>query len=108
MNDTQFSVLIVIAPIIPFFIILLFSRRPKPCPDCGRLLPMFISPFKKTKRHWIEGGCLCPKCGCDVDTTGIKVPAGTPLRLRLLVTAIVMLPLVGGLGVVLVSFLLHR
>ena len=102
------SILFGIGPFIPFFVILLFFRHPKPCPNCGWLLPRFISPFKKTKRHWIEGGCLCPKCGCDVDTAGIKVPAGTPLRLRPLVTAIVMLPLVGGLGVVLVSFLLHR
>ena len=108
MNDTLFSALAGFAPFIPFFVILLFLKRPPPCPDCGQPLSRFISPFKKTKRHWIEGGCLCPKCGCDVDTAGIKVPAGTPLRLRLLVTAIVMLPLVGGLGVVLVSFLLHR
>ena len=108
MNSTLFSVLVGFAPFIPFFVILLSFQWQKPCPDCGQPLPRFISPFKKTKRHWIEGGCLCPKCGCDVDTAGIKVPAGTPLRLRLLVTAIVMLPLVGGLGVVLVSFLLHR
>ena len=113
MNDTLFSVLAGsvltgIIPFIPFFVILLFFRHPKPCPDCGRALPGFISPFKKTKRHWIEGGCLCPECGCDVDTAGRKVPAGSPLRLRPFVTVIVMLTLVSGLAVVLVSFLLHR
>lgn len=108
MNDTQFSVLIGIAPFIPFFIILLSFRWSKPCPDCGRLLPRFISPLKKTKRHWMEGGCLCPKCGCDVDTAGIKVPAGTPIRLRPFVTAIVMATLLCGIGVVLVSFLMQR
>jgi hypothetical protein len=56
----------------------------------------------------MEGGCLCPKCGCDVDTAGRKVPAGTPIRLRPFVTAIVMATLLCGIGVVLVSFLLHR
>ena len=109
MNHTLFAVLAGFAPFIPFFfIILLFSLRPPPCPDCGRLLPRFISPLKKTKRHWIEGGCICPECGCDVDTAGRKVPAGSPLRLRKFVTIMVLLTLVSGIGVVLVSFLLHR
>ncbi len=108
MNSTFFSVLIGFAPFIPFFVILLFFRWTKPCPDCGQLLPRFLSPLKKTKRHWIEGGCLCPECGCDVDTAGKKVTAGTPLRLRPLVTAIVMLTLLCGIGAVLVTFLLQR
>lgn len=108
MNSTFSSVLIGIGPFIPFFVILLFFRWQKPCPDCGRPLPRFISPLKLTKRHWIEGGCLCPECGCDVDTAGRKVPAGTPIRLRPFVTTIVMLTLLCGIGAVLVSFLLHR
>jgi len=108
MNSYFSSILIGFGPFIPFFVILLFFRRPKPCPDCGRPLPRFISPFKMTKRHWIEGGCICTECGCDVDTAGRKVPAGTPIRLRPFVTAIAMLTLLCGIGVVLVSFLLHR
>lgn len=108
MNSTLSSVLIGIIPFIPFFVILLRFRHPKSCPDCGRPLPGFISPFKMTKRQWIEGGCLCPACGCDVDTAGRKVPAGSPLRLRKFVTAIVMLALVSGIAVFLVSLLLHR
>ena len=107
MNSTLNSVLIGFAPFIAFFVIL-FSRRTPPCPDCGQLLPRFILPFKMTKRHWFEGGCLCPACGCDVDIAGKKVPAGTPVRFRPLVTTIVMATLVLGLGVVLVSFLLHK
>ncbi|MHC4086891.1 MAG: hypothetical protein ACYSU3_12695 [Planctomycetota bacterium] len=107
MNSTLSSFLIGFVPFVPFFVIL-FSRRPKPCPNCSQLLPRFLSPFKKTKRHWIEGGCICPECGCDVDTAGRKVPAGTAIRLRPFVTAIVMVTLLCGIGVVLVSFLLHR
>ena len=108
MNDTLYSVLIGVATFIPFFVILLSFRHPKSCPDCGRPLPRFISPFKMTKRHWIEGGCICPGCGCDVDTAGRKVPTDSPLRLRPLLTAIVMLTLIGGLAVVLLSFVLYR
>jgi len=110
MNDTLFSAMAGFAPAIAFFffVILMFFRQPKPCPDCGQQLPRFISPFKKTKRHWIEGGCLCPACGCDVDTAGRKVPAGRPLRLRPLVTVIVMATLFIGLGVILMSLLLQR
>ena len=109
MNSYFPAILVGIGHFIPFiFVILLFLQRPKPCPDCGWLLPRFLSPFKKTKRHWMEGGCLCPKCGCDVDTAGIKVPAGTAPRLRPFVKAIVMLTLLSGLGVVLFSFLLQR
>ncbi|MBW8039597.1 MAG: hypothetical protein FVQ85_06315 [Planctomycetes bacterium] len=108
MNSTLFSVLAGFAPFIPFFFILLFLQRPKPCPDCGQQLPRFLSPLKKTKRHWIQGGCICTKCGCDVDTAGRKVTAGTALRLRPLATAIVMLTLLCGIGAVLVTFLLQR
>ncbi len=110
MSSLFFSVLVGIAPFIPFFVILLFliMQQQKPCPGCGEPLPRIQSPFKMTWRHWIEGGYICLKCGCDVDTAGRKVPAGTAPRLRSVVTRIVMLTLLIGLGAILVSFLLHR
>ncbi len=76
MSSPFTSVLIGIAPFVPFFVILLFlvRRWQKPCPDCGEPLSPFASPFKMTWRHWVEGGYTCRKCGCDVDTAGRKVP----------------------------------
>jgi hypothetical protein len=110
MSSPFFSVLIGIAPFVPFFVILLFliMRRQKPCPDCGEPLSPFLSPFKKTWRHWVEGGYICLKCGCDVDIDSRKVPAGTAPRLRSVVTGIVMLTLAGVPAVLLLLFLLHR
>ena len=110
MSSPFFSVLVGIAPFAPFFVILLFCamRRQKPCPDCGEPLPRIQSPLKMTKRQWFEGGYICLKCGCEVDTAGRKVPAGTAPQLRSVVVGIVMLTLVCGLAAVLLSFLLHR
>jgi len=56
----------------------------------------------------MEGGYICLKCSCEVDTAGRKVPAGTAPRVRPFVTAIVMLTLVSGIGAFLLSFILHR
>jgi hypothetical protein len=104
------SVLVGIAPFVPFFVILVFltTRRQKTCPDCGEALPRIQSIFKMTKRQWFEGGYICLKCGCEVDTAGRKVPAGTALRLRSFVTKIVMLTVLCVIGAVLLSFVLHR
>ena len=48
------------------------------CPDCGETLPPFLSPLKKTRRMWREGGYLCARCGCETNTAGQKVTADTP------------------------------
>ena len=110
MNSPFFSVLIGIVPFIPFFVILLFCamRRQKPCPDCGEPLPRIQSPLEMTKRQWMEGGYICLKCGCEVDTAGRKVPANAPLRVGRFVTVIVTLTLLSILGLILLSLILHR
>lgn len=59
------------------FVLFLALRRVK-CPDCGDPLPIFYSPFKKTRRMWRAGGYLCPRCGCETDMAGRKVTADTP------------------------------
>jgi len=107
MNSAMLPALIGSAP---FFAILLFyvMRRQKPCPDCGEPPPGIQSAFKKAKRQWLEGGYICRKCGCEVDTACRKVPAGTAPRVRSFVTGIVLLTLAGVPATVLVSFLLQR
>jgi len=110
MSSPFYSVLIGIAPFVPFFVILLFfnMRRRKLCPDCGEPLPRIQSPLKMTKRQWMEGGYVCLRCGCEVDTAGRKVPANTAPRVGPFVIAIVALTLVSVLAVILISFILHR
>ena len=110
MSSPFFSVLVGIAPFVPFFVILLFCamRRPKTCPDCGELLPRIQSPFKMTRRQWMEGGYVCPQCGCQVDTAGRKVPANAPLRVGRFVTVIVALTLVSVIGAILLSLILRK
>jgi hypothetical protein len=110
MSSPFFSALVGIAPFVPFFVIFVFliRRRQQPCPDCGEPLPRIQSPLKMTKRQWLEGGYICPKCGCEVDTAGRKVPAGTAPQLRSFVTKIVMLTVLCVIGAVLLSFVLHR
>lgn len=69
-------------PLIPFLaalaVVLVSARRPCACPDCGAPLPLVCSPLKKTRRMWLEGGCLCLQCGCETDTAGRKIEADTP------------------------------
>jgi hypothetical protein len=59
-------------------IVLVGSRRRTGCPDCGTPLPFVCSPFRKTRRMWLEGGCICPRCGCEMDAAWRKVEAETP------------------------------
>jgi hypothetical protein len=40
---------------------------------------IFYSPFRKTRLMWREGGYHCAGCGCETDTAGRKVTAGTAL-----------------------------
>ena len=48
------------------------------CPECGDRLPVFYSPFRKTRRVWRAGGYLCARCGCETNMAGQKVTADTP------------------------------
>ena len=79
MDSSMYPVLIY----APFFIYLMHVMiRGAICPDCGERLHGLISPFKKTKRQWIEGGYVCPVCGCEVNMSGGKVPPNTPVRMN--------------------------
>ncbi len=72
----------ILLPLLPLLAVLAFvlfhqSRRVA-CPDCGALLPVLYSPFKKTRRMWRAGGYLCAQCGCETNMAGRKVTADTP------------------------------
>ena len=109
MNSLTASVLIGIGVFIPLFVVLSFLiMRRKACPDCGEPLSPFLSPLKKTWRHWVEGGYICVKCDCDVDMAGKKVPAGTGPRLRSIVTSIVLLLMLGACTGFLLLVLVRR
>jgi hypothetical protein len=54
--------------------------RRRNCPDCGRQLSAFQSPFTKTWRMWFAGGYLCRNCGCETNIAGAKVTPGTGPR----------------------------
>src|SRR5262245_22142336 len=92
----------------PFFAMLFFfgMRRPKSCPNCGESLPATQSPFSKSMRQWWEGGHTCQKCGCESDTAGRIVPAGTPPREKSIVLGISMIMLAAIPGALFVLFLL--
>jgi hypothetical protein len=63
-----------------FVFVIVFSQaaRPVTCPDCGDPMPLFYSPFQKTRRMWRAGGYLCSRCGCETDMAGRKITADTP------------------------------
>jgi hypothetical protein len=66
-------------PLLGLFAFLIFQvGRRVPCPDCGQTLPVFLSPFKKTRRIWRAGGSICTRCGCETNIAGQKVTADTP------------------------------
>ena len=92
----------------PFFALLLYYavRRGKPCPDCGEPLPTIQSPWTKTPRQWVEGGYLCPTCGCEADMSGEEVEEGTPPQRGSIVGALALLTLAAAPGVVLLSLVL--
>jgi len=100
-------------PLLPFAIFfawLFFTAiRPwKPCPDCAHPLPFFQSPLAKTKRQWIEGGCICGHCGCETDYSGAKVASGTPPRPRSIVIGVSLLALVSLPAIAMICILIIR
>jgi DNA-directed RNA polymerase subunit RPC12/RpoP len=75
----MYIILISILPLlVPLAIVLYFALHPVKCPDCGDTLPIFYSPFKRTRRMWRAGGYLCARCGCETNMAGQKVTADTP------------------------------
>jgi hypothetical protein len=100
-------------PLIPFAIFfawLFFTAiwRRKPCPDCAQSLPLYQSPLTKTKRQWIEGGCVCGHCGCETDYSGAKVASGTPPRTRSIVFGVSLLALAALPAIALICVLIIR
>jgi hypothetical protein len=76
----MFDYLIPLLPLLaPLVFVLWSALRRRDCPDCGAPLPVFYSPFRKTRRMWRAGGHLCARCGCETDTVGRKVTAGTAM-----------------------------
>jgi hypothetical protein len=77
------------------------------CPDCGGPLPVLYSPFVKTRRMWLEGGYLCPSCGCESDPAGRKVTADTrPARFPAAQAALLAILLLAGAGMATTGYLL--
>src|SRR5438552_1333062 len=77
MDGQFFAAFLPILIYTPLFVILfVLCLRRQECPDCGD--PM--SALKRTRRQWIEGGYLCPNCGCECNLAGKKVPTGAPGR----------------------------
>jgi len=72
-------ILISILPaFVPLAFLIYLALHPVKCPDCGDTLPIFGSPWKKTRRMWWEGGYRCTRCGCETNMAGQKVTADTP------------------------------
>jgi hypothetical protein len=75
----MYIILISILPaLVPLAFVLYYALHPVMCPDCGDTLPIFGSPWKKTRRMWWEGGYRCTRCGCETNMAGQKVTADTP------------------------------
>jgi hypothetical protein len=75
------SALLPLLVFAPFFLVLLcLGLRRRACPDCGGLLWGFQSPLTKTRRQWVEGGCVCGQCGCETDLAGVRVPGDRPVK----------------------------
>jgi hypothetical protein len=72
------TILIAMIVLVPFAFLLFQAFHRVQCPDCGETLPLFYSPFKKTRRMWRAGGYLCARCGCETNMAGQKVTADTP------------------------------
>jgi hypothetical protein len=78
-DDMDILLISMLPMLVPFVFLIVYGvgRAPQ-CPDCGSTLPVWVSPFKKTRRMWRAGGFLCARCGCETDFAGQKVTAATP------------------------------
>lgn len=99
----------ILLPMLPFLVFLAFllyhSFQRVNCPDCGALLPQFLSPFKKTRQMWLAGGYLCTRCGCETNLAGQKVTADTPpAPFPTLACVLVTVSLLVGVGLTTVAF----
>jgi hypothetical protein len=75
----MYIILISILPaLVPLAFLIYLALHPVKCPDCGDTLPIFGSPWKKTRRMWWEGGYRCTRCGCETNMAGQEVTADTP------------------------------
>lgn len=94
-----------------FGILLTNAMRGQTCPNCGQWLPGVVSPFRKTKRQWIEGGYVCTNCGCEMDVAGRRYAtvstAPRTSRAMISVLAISALAILMLVGVALVSTILY-
>lgn len=109
MSDPFFTVLVVLAPFAVFFVALAFGvfGRRRGCPGCGEPLPVLSSPLGKTRRMWLEGGHLCPRCGCESDRAGRRVPADAPPPALPLAQIALLALLVAGAGIAAAGSLLR-
>jgi hypothetical protein len=70
--------------VVLFMVVYSVLMSRKECPSCGAKLELYQSPFKRTKRQWIEGGLVCRNCGCELDWRGRKIETGRPIRMAIL------------------------
>lgn len=90
-----------LTPFVVFFVIWLCTlsiRCRQRCPDCGQELPVLLWPSQKTRRIWLQGGSICPHCGCETDYAGRKVTEKTPAYRNVVISGLCLLALaiVGG------------
>jgi hypothetical protein len=72
------NLICILPALVPLAFLIYLALHPVKCPDCGDTLPIFGSPWKKTRRMWWEGGYRCTRCGCETNMAGQKVTADTP------------------------------
>ena len=98
--------------LLPFLaalaVVLSLTLRRVRCLDCGETLPLFISPFQKTRRMWRVGGYLCANCGCETNMAGQKVTEGTPIDPNPMARIVTTIGLLVGFGLLGIGALLVR
>jgi hypothetical protein len=102
MNTIWFSLL----PFTVFFAWFFIGRARRSCPNCGRSLPRTVSPFRKTRRQWLEGGWVCSHCGCEVNSAGEEVVAATAQNRRAMTLQVSLVAMVTALAVILLLLVL--
>jgi hypothetical protein len=61
-----------VAAVVAVGLIALF-QKPRECPECGTPAPKVRTPANRRELLW--GGWTCPKCKCELDRRGRKLPA---------------------------------